>query len=171
MNFLLLTGAAGGLGEGVINLMSNSEWTILATDKQNAIDSRQKASESPAGVVEWIPLDLKDLLYNPRSVRDFELAARCKLKNNRLNAIVHNAAVQNLGSFEDLTLTDWRETLDVNLLAPVLLSNLFLNDLIKTRGSIVNIGSIHSHLTKPGFTAYATSKAALSASHAQWLSS
>ena len=37
----------------------------------------------------------------------------------------------------------------------------FLPHLIRQRGSIIHIGSIHSKLTKPGFTAYATSKAAL----------
>ena len=30
-------------------------------------------------------------------------------------------------------------------------------------GSVVNVGSIHTRLTKPGFVAYSTSKAALSA--------
>jgi NAD(P)-dependent dehydrogenase (short-subunit alcohol dehydrogenase family) len=36
-----------------------------------------------------------------------------------------------------------------------------LPDLEKARGSVVNISSVHATLTKPGFSAYATSKAAL----------
>ena len=76
-------------------------------------------------------------------------------------AVVHNAAVQRLGPFEQLRLPDWQHTLDVNLTAPVAISRALLPQLKRQRGSIVHIGSIHSQLTKPGFTAYATSKAAL----------
>ena len=32
------------------------------------------------------------------------------------SAIVHNAAVQHLGKFSELTSADWRETFDVNFL-------------------------------------------------------
>jgi NAD(P)-dependent dehydrogenase (short-subunit alcohol dehydrogenase family) len=78
-----------------------------------------------------------------------------------LHAVVHNAAWQQLGEFSHLTHEDWQRTLTVNLLAPVAISRILLPQLVAQRGSIVHIGSIHSHLTKPGFTAYATSKAAL----------
>ena len=75
--------------------------------------------------------------------------------------IVHNAALQRIGKFAQLKNTDWQATFNVNVIAPAVISRLFLSDLQKNGGSIVHIGSIHSQLTKPGFTAYATSKAAL----------
>ena len=49
----------------------------------------------------------------------------------------------------------------MNFFAPLVLSRLFLDELNTSRGTIINIGSIHSSLTKKGFSAYATSKAAL----------
>ena len=49
----------------------------------------------------------------------------------------------------------------VNFFAPVEISKAFLDDLSKNNGSILNIGSIHRELTKPYFSAYATSKSAL----------
>ena len=76
-------------------------------------------------------------------------------------AIVHNAATQKLGNFEDLTTDDWTTTFEVNVLAPTLISRELLPLLKARQGSIVHIGSIHSQMTKPGFTAYATSKAAV----------
>jgi NAD(P)-dependent dehydrogenase (short-subunit alcohol dehydrogenase family) len=51
--------------------------------------------------------------------------------------------------------------MSINLLAPVMISRVFLPYISNHGGSILHIGSIHSHLTKPGFTSYATSKAAL----------
>jgi NAD(P)-dependent dehydrogenase (short-subunit alcohol dehydrogenase family) len=48
------------------------------------------------------------------------------------------------------------------VVAPFVLAKLFEELLRKARGSIINIGSIHSKLTKSRFCAYSTSKAALS---------
>ena len=56
---------------------------------------------------------------------------------------------------------DWHDTLDVNLLAPFLLTQALLNNLERGNGSVVNISSVHARATKPGFVCYATSKAAL----------
>jgi NAD(P)-dependent dehydrogenase (short-subunit alcohol dehydrogenase family) len=56
---------------------------------------------------------------------------------------------------------DWHATLDVNLIAPFLLTQAFLPELEMAGGSVINIASIHARLTKPHFSAYATSKAAL----------
>lgn len=43
----------------------------------------------------------------------------------------------------------------------IMLVKLFFSELNASHASIVNIGSIHSMLTKPGFVSYATSKAGL----------
>ena len=74
---------------------------------------------------------------------------------------MNNAAVQILAPADAITFDQWRETLDTNLLAPFLLTQALLPELERGRGSVVNVASIHANLTKPGFVAYATSKAAL----------
>ncbi len=78
-----------------------------------------------------------------------------------VSVLINNAAVQTLANFADLSPEDWRQTFEVNVLAPVRLSQLFLPQLIESNGSVINVGSIHAHLTKAQFTAYATSKSAL----------
>ena len=52
--------------------------------------------------------------------------------------------------------------MEVNLLAPFVLTKLLLPQLEQAKGSVINVSSIHAHLTKANFVAYATSKAALS---------
>jgi NAD(P)-dependent dehydrogenase (short-subunit alcohol dehydrogenase family) len=84
------------------------------------------------------------------------------LPDGALAGLVNNAALQVLGPAEQLTREDWRATLDVNLLAPFLWAQALLPELEAARGAVLNISSIHARLTKPGFVAYATSKAALS---------
>lgn len=78
-----------------------------------------------------------------------------------LKVLVNNAATQILNKTDDIKREDWDATLQTNLIAPFLLVQLFLSDLEKAKGSVVNIASIHSVATKPGFVCYATSKAAL----------
>ncbi len=82
-------------------------------------------------------------------------------KIGSLNVLINNAAVQRLGGVRSLALEDWKETLNVNLTGPLLLTQLFLPYLEKAAGSVINIGSIHQQLTKPNFVCYATSKSAL----------
>jgi NAD(P)-dependent dehydrogenase (short-subunit alcohol dehydrogenase family) len=51
----------------------------------------------------------------------------------------------------------------INVVAPYLLITSLANVLTEKTASVVNIGSIHSRLTKPGFISYAVTKAALAA--------
>jgi NAD(P)-dependent dehydrogenase (short-subunit alcohol dehydrogenase family) len=60
-----------------------------------------------------------------------------------------------------MELADFQQSIDVNVTAPLLLIQMFQESLATANGSVVNIGSIHSSLTKPTFVSYATSKAAL----------
>ena len=56
---------------------------------------------------------------------------------------------------------DWAATMQVNLTAPYLLTKAALPHLIKTGGSIVNIGSIEGLGSNPRHPAYCASKAGL----------
>lgn len=79
-----------------------------------------------------------------------------------LNVLINNAAVQVLGGVGSLSMADWNQTLNVNLLAPFALVQGLLLQLDAADGCVINVSSIHARLTKPNFVAYATSKAALS---------
>ena len=46
-------------------------------------------------------------------------------------------------------------------MSPFFTTKHLLNFLEKKQGSVINIGSVHANLTKPGFVCYATSKSAL----------
>lgn len=79
----------------------------------------------------------------------------------RLDVLINNAAIKILGGADNLTRQDCQTTMDINLLAPFLLTQAFLKELEELKGSIINIGSIHARLTKKNFVAYARSKATL----------
>ncbi len=78
-----------------------------------------------------------------------------------LNVLVNNAGMMQQAGVEDMTLDDWRRTMVVNLDTPFMLIKAALPYLRKTRGSIVNIGSIEGLGSNPGHAAYCASKAGL----------
>lgn len=154
---VLVTGAAGGIGQVLVNELARDGWFVIATDRPNLFSDFFDDFEN----VRWIPFDLESVSLNNGELNTFKSRILECLPPASTFSIVHNAAVQRLGTFEELSFDDWNQSLLVNLMAPVVLNKLFLPILSKSSGAIVHIGSIHSTLTKPHFTAYSTSKAAL----------
>lgn len=154
---VLVTGAAGGIGAHLVEALVDAGWTVLGTDNLTVTPTARNRELCQ----DWIPADLAALTQDPLKLEEFTTVVLAAIKNSDQFAIVHNAALQRIGSYEQLSSADWHETINVNLFAPVAINRALLPQLKRKHGSIVHIGSIHSQLTKPGFTAYATSKAAL----------
>lgn len=148
----LITGATGGIGRALVRVFNEADYCVIATD----------IGEKPPDLdcTAYIPADLADYTQEEDCASQIHTALRGAL-NGRLDVLIHNAAIQILGGTDSLTRQDWRTTLDVNLLAPFLLSQALLPELEAAKGCIIHIGSIHARLTKQNFVAYATSKAAL----------
>lgn len=146
----LVTGAAGGIGAALIAAFEQAGWAVVSTDV--------RPLSRPLHVVGDLArcADPAD----PQGQRI--LIALRSATQGGLKAIVHNAAHQVVKETQALTATDWAQTLAVNLMAPYWLSMAFLDELQSNHGNVLAISSIHEKLTKPGFVAYATSKAALS---------
>ena len=76
---------------------------------------------------------------------------------------MHAAGVVDLGPVAELDLAQWREHLDVNLLAPVALTRAALPALRATRGTVVLVNSGAGLRANPTWSAYAASKFGLRA--------
>lgn len=147
---VIVTGAAGGIGAALVAAFEAAGWDVVGTDRV--------ASGRDAHVVGDLGRCADPADADGRALVE-ALRART---GGRLGAIVHNAAYQVVRDSAALTADDWRLTLDVNLLAPFWLTMAFREELEANAGSMLALSSIHEKLTKPGFVAYATSKAALS---------
>ena len=117
--------------------------------------------EFPDTCTAKVSADLKTLCHDQSYREDIISQVQSHLPNKSLEALINNAAIQILDPVERLTADNWHTTLDINLVAPFLLIQALSQNLTVGQGSVVNIASIHSILTKPGFVCYATSKAAL----------
>lgn len=148
---VLITGVLGGIGSGLAKTFQDSGYRVIGLDIRTDI---------PAGHCDlFLPFDLNrycsEEAYHTAMNRQFDELIP------GLDVLINNAAVQLLGSVEEVTRDDWSHTFNVNLTGPMLLSQYFIPKLERARGCIINIASIHHDQTKKRFVAYATSKSAL----------
>lgn len=60
----------------------------------------------------------------------------------KIDVLVNNAGIVIDKEFEDRTVEDWRQTLDINLIAPFVLTKLVGKEMLKQKsGAIINISS------------------------------
>lgn len=150
---VLITGCAGGIGAALVKAFSADGWTVIGVDRA--------ATPEPSSAARIITADIAEFCGNEPKLAAFAGEVRRSLGGAPLRALINNAAVQALGGVAELTDADFINTMQVNVIAPFALVRAFLPDLRTARGAVVNIGSVHAQATKPGFVAYATSKAAL----------
>lgn len=148
---VLITGAGGGIGVALCQAFRAAGYRVIATD-----DARRDCECDG-----FVALDLAQLVNDDTVRAAFRVEVEAALVGVPLRVIVNNAAVQTLGDSAALALSAFRHSLDVNVLAPFALAASFLDSLSAQQGVMINIGSVHAQLTKPGFLAYAVSKAAL----------
>lgn len=147
---VLITGAAGGIGSAMVLAFEAAGWQVVSTDLK------------PLPRADHLALDIGACTDPAHPAHQRVVAALRAATGGRLKALVANAAYQVVKPSGELTAADWQQTLGVNLLSPFWLAMAFKDELAANRGSFLAISSIHERLTKPGFVAYATSKAALS---------
>jgi NADP-dependent 3-hydroxy acid dehydrogenase YdfG len=145
----LLTGAGSGIGAALADVLHarGDSLVLLARSPERAEELAGRWSGSRTLVA-----DLED----PASIAALEVL-------DALDSVVHAAGVVDLGPVADLTAQQWRQHLDVNLIAPAELTRVTLPALRSARGTAVFVNSGAGLRANPGWSAYAASKHGLRA--------
>lgn len=157
-----VTGASRGIGHAIVRHFYNNGWDVITLARTPFSEYCPWAD----GVVQHIKVDLSDT----SSVLAAAESLRILLAGRGLNALVNNAGIspkgandQRMGAMATPVLT-FLDVQHVNLIAPFLLCQEFMPQLIQAKGSVVNITSIAAHRVHPfAGAAYAVSKAGLAA--------
>jgi NADP-dependent 3-hydroxy acid dehydrogenase YdfG len=148
MRRVLVTGAVGGMGAAIVaDLVRDRE--VIATAR-NA--DRLSELTAATGATGWIG-----------DVTDHEWLAAQVATLDRLDEVVHVAAIGTHVAPEVATAADFRAQLEVNLIAPAELTRLCLPLLRESRGTVIFIGSGASTRPVPGSAVYPATKHALKA--------
>ncbi|MCH9815540.1 MAG: SDR family oxidoreductase [Actinomycetia bacterium] len=148
---VVVTGSSGAIGVAICAAFSKAGYRVVGLDRIGA-----------QGICDdFLQVDLERAVAEDEYRR---VALKCltsAVGDQGCHALVNNAAVQIVKPVGLATLEEWQRTFAVNLHAPFVLTQSLLPALTLSHGSVVNITSIHAIQSKPGFCAYATSKAAL----------
>ncbi|MEU0543325.1 SDR family oxidoreductase [Nocardia sp. NPDC005978] len=145
----LITGASRGLGAAIARELAPTHRLLLGARTPQALEPI--LDELP-GATGW-PVDLTD----------YPAVARATETIERLDVVVHNAGIADLGTIADSSVAQWRNTLEGNLIAVAELTRLLLPALRAANGHVVLINSGAGLRANPGWGVYAASKFGLRA--------
>jgi NAD(P)-dependent dehydrogenase (short-subunit alcohol dehydrogenase family) len=155
----LVTGSASGIGAGIARRLA-ADGMIVVVHSRISRDAGLRIAEDIGGTYQQA--DLAD------EVQCQALIARVIEEHQRLDVLVNNAGVSRPIAHDDLgavTASVWRQILDVNLIAPWLLTSAALPVLRSSQrpggGTVINITSHAGVRPKGSSIPYAASKAAL----------
>ncbi len=136
---VIVTGAAGGLGQVYCRALEDAGWTV-------------------------VPSDIDDTDVTDRGSTE-ALAARTLEHHGRIDALVSNAAFYSAiekKPFDEISDEEWSRVFDVNVRGAWLCARAVAPAMKKQgRGKIVNVSSMTVPTAPPGFAHYIASKAAI----------
>lgn len=157
---VLVTGGTRGIGEAISREFAKKGYDIII----NYVKSDEKAKK------------LKQELETTYNIKVFpiqaDLSNEIQIENmvnltieefGKIDVLVNNAGIVIDKEFEDRTVEDWKKTLNVNLIAPFILTKLIGKEMIKHKeGVIINISSTNGLNTYyPSSVDYDSSKSGL----------
>lgn len=145
MKTALITGASRGIGRAIAEELGKDHHILVG------------ASKDASAVVDTLP-SAEPFEVDLRNEQAIVEAAR-KIEN--VDVVVHAAGVLRKAPFDQLGAEQWRETMDINVLAPVTLTRELLPALRRSRGLLITINSGAGFHGVEENTAYCASKFAL----------
>ncbi|ANS75250.1 2-deoxy-D-gluconate 3-dehydrogenase [Paenibacillus yonginensis] len=146
----LVTGASGGLGQGIAQGLAEAGADIVAVSQsscETTLEGIRKAGRQGIGIS--ADLSQADLLEN--------VFTQAMEFNGRIDILVNNAGIIRRTPAAEHSREDWQEVLDLNLTTVFLLCQLAGKHMIaKGAGKIINIASMLSFqggINVPGYTA------------------
>lgn len=149
----LITGAGAGIGATTARLLVERGWRVAIIDR-DAEAARRTAEEIGGSSTLWQGGNVIDSRAIA-SILDKMVEAW-----GGIDDLVNNAGTFHHGPLLDLEPEHWREVFDVNLFAPIEISNAAVRRM-NTGGAIVNISSVLGQVSAPTRGPYCVSKNAL----------
>jgi 3alpha(or 20beta)-hydroxysteroid dehydrogenase len=131
----LITGGARGMGAADARMLVNEGAKVVIGDILD--DEGQALADELGDAARYIHLDVS-------SADDWTAAVETALSSfGKLNVLVNNAGIVQVGPLKTLDVARWQKVLDVNLTGPMLGTKAVIGPMIEAGGgSIINVSSI-----------------------------
>jgi len=153
----VVTGAGSGIGRALAQQLAaaGSALALADIDEAGLLETRQSLQKKSALVTTHV-LDVAD----EEGVRSF--AEDVSKRHERVTLLINNAGVALEGTFEEISLDDFRWLMNINFWGTVYGVRYFLPMLKREkRAHIVDISSVFGLIAPPGQAAYSASKFAV----------
>ncbi|MEO5889922.1 MAG: SDR family oxidoreductase [Ferruginibacter sp.] len=151
---IIITGSTTGIGKAIaLNCVAEGAKVVI-----NGLDIAGGEAVVKELGEENTALHIEDISIAGAPQRLVDTAIKAF---GRLDAVVNNAAMVVSGDINTTDLAYLRTVLEVNTIAPFALIQAALPELIKTRGCVLNIGSVNAYSGEPNLLPYSISKGAL----------
>jgi dihydroanticapsin dehydrogenase len=152
----VITGAGEGIGRATAELFAEEGASVVIAERNESTGHEAaEAINRAGGRARFILTDIS----NESSVE--RMAAEASSAFGPIQILVNNAAVFVLHGIE-ATPEEWRQSLDVNVIGPALVSKHIVPQIRRAGGgAVVNLGSISSYIAQASHATYNASKAAI----------
>jgi NAD(P)-dependent dehydrogenase (short-subunit alcohol dehydrogenase family) len=147
----VVTGAAQGIGRGVALALAQRGFALALSDLRSPVETLADVRQITEAIEYIGDISNENLVVN--------FGEAVKSKWGRVDVLVNNAGISSISPAEQVSGTQFRRVLEVNLLAPFILCRVFgLLMLTQGSGSIINIASIAGLMGISDRVAYNASK-------------
>ena len=153
MKVVLITGGSRGIGRAMVELFSESGYSVAFTYKSST-DAANELSERTGALA---------ICADSANPSDVENAVKTVEESfGNVDILINNAAVSSFSLFTDLSLEAWRTSFSTNVDGAFLYSKLTLPAMVRNHcGRIINISSMWGQVGSSCEVHYSATKAAL----------
>ena len=136
---VLVTGGTRGIGEAISREFAKKGYDIII----NYVNSSEKAQNLKQELEKEYNIKVLPIQADISNEKEIKNMVDTAIKEfGKIDVLVNNAGIVIDREFEDRTVEDWKKTLDINLIAPFVLTKLVGKEMMKQRsGAIINISS------------------------------
>jgi NAD(P)-dependent dehydrogenase (short-subunit alcohol dehydrogenase family) len=150
---VFITGGGGGIGAVTGKLLAQRGWRVALLDRDGAL-AEKTAAEIGQGKARGYTGDVTDIASVEKALDDMVKAW------GGIDDLINNAGTWDHDPLLELTRARWQKVLDVNLMAPIEISNAAVRRM-QSGSAIVNVSSVLGQVSAPTRGPYCVSKAAL----------
>ncbi len=148
----LITGGTKGIGYGIAEALLKEGVNVAITGRDEKTGKSAVATLQKLGKALFIQCDVRDQQSQQDAVD------KVMSQWGRLDVLVANAGVGHFAPIDELTVEQWKETIDINLTGVFLSIKTSLEALKKSKGYIITISSLAGTNFFAGASAYNASK-------------
>lgn len=153
---VVVTGAAGGMGTLIVDRFLANGDTVIATDTNKEALTRLCTARDVDKALVPVVGDVS------KEIDCANLAEAARASTGQIDVLVHCAGWFPIRPFEEVTVAEWNQVIDINLTGAFLLTRAVLPYMKKSGwGRIVNFGSASIFEGVAVQTAYVTAKAGI----------